>query len=366
MIIPARGLLRLHRPARLAVLAWTALFLPLSPSWGRQERPPAPEAPLPPPDITRRATPLTDHGLKQQEGSARFEREARDVLAPLMREPEPVRKEMRKALASVVEQLYKSLGDNDFSHEAMLDAFDRAADEPRGSAGDGGPAERRAREAWDQARNALRELINRRDQEQDDLGVAAPRDDEAGRRPWPDRRDERPRDRGGELGQANRELREARRQIAELKRQLLESKRRLEMFERGGRPRAEPRDEARSRIVPLDRSVPSGNPVDLDPFDPPIVFKDQPEPPARPDQPTSSAGMMSSMMGGRTRGSPGFRPGADQPQGSAEVMAQRMSRMGGGSPPSDQDRRLRELETKMDRLIKELGDLKKSKSQAKD
>lgn len=332
MIMQAKTSMRLNWAGRLAIVACAGLFLPLSPTWARQDEP------LPPPDITARETRPSQDELKQREASDRFEKETREIFARLMKEPEPVQRVMRRALVRVVEQLYFSMKNDDLSYDSFLEALDRAADELRGPADGGGPVERHAREAWDRARKDLRELVERRQEERETLRMAARDRDEAVRELEQDQLDEQARARGGDFAQTKRELREARRQIAELQRQLRETRRRLGSLERGRRQEPEPRDDTRGRIVPLDRTE-SPRP---------------PEPPRGRREPVNPA----------TPARPGG-PNAG-PNNAVDGMAQMMSRMGEVAPPSDQDRRLRELESKMGLLLKELSELKKAKTPAKD
>ncbi len=361
MIMQAKTSMRLNWPGRLAVVAGAVLLLPLAPTWARQDepravRPERPEKPLPPPDINApsddEATPDDDQELRLREAAERLEDRAKELVDKLVKEAAPLKEEVQKSLERALDHIQRSLKDKDLSLDSFREAVDRSADELRGSLESGGPVEREAREAWDRARKELHEMI---DKSREDLRMAARDRVETRRELRQERRNEQPRARGDEdLAQAKRELREARAMISRLERQLREANRRLEALERTPRPRAAPREETRGRTVPLERPELPG----------------KPEPPGRPDQPENPGMMMrGGMRNGQMQG--GAAGGMGPMMGGGRMMGPDGRPMGPGGPgpmmgmmraTADQDRRLHELESKMDLLLKELSELKKAKS----
>jgi beta-lactamase regulating signal transducer with metallopeptidase domain len=271
---------------------------------------------------------------KSREAAERFEKHVRDLIGKLVDEIGPVADEVRKAVERSVDEIRKSLDKEDLSTDDLRRALERGHDEMRRSFESGGSIDKEAREAWERARNELGEAWDR---VREDLREVV-RDEREGVR---ERRRELldrarvARERARAEAQAERErlrarsgaetgrddLESARREVQELRQQLERATRRLDELQR-----RQMESQRSRRLVPNAETAPAprspGAPA-------------APETPARPAQPG-----MRRLRPNVAPGGPGLRRFA---------------------PGPENDRRLRELEDKMDRLLKELEGLKGEK-----
>jgi len=366
MIVLAKTPKGLSWAGRLAVLGLAALLLPLAPSWAQNNDQKTTSADqvqaqarlqkaiqaklakvrtnpgdqksldalAKQTELLARLTPDDDKDDKPKTEQDRdvaegLESQLKELLAKLSKELGPATEEVRKSLERALGEIHKSLEKEGLSGEDLAKALDRSQQELRKAFESGGPVEKEVREAIERARKDAREAMERaREQIRETARDRAQAlRDQALERAEQDRskRDEQKpeADKGkkgdaeeGE-GQPNRqELESTRREIRELEQQLRRATNRLEALQRresrrnpaARRPAAPPRAPVSPRAEPAPGAEP--------------VAPKRPVPPAAPRTPS--------------RGPAGGRRG----------------------PQSDNDRRLQNLEEKMNQLLKELQDLK--------
>ncbi len=352
---------------RLAVMGMAALILPLAPSWAR-DNPTKPDPtrsePLagvqdtkPHPDVNVQSESRTHDALlarlakddeddkkddKSRDAAKRLENQARDLIEKLSKEFGPAGEELRKALERAVGEVHKSLEKENPTSEDLVKALEKSREEMRRALKEGGPVNNELREAWERSRKELREAWDRsrddiRQVMRDRVEAARRRQREQAQQARERPESARPEAEGGPPDEADarqhrQEVEAARREIRELEQQLRRATRRLEELDRRGARRAQRRPSGRPPAEaepPRPRAAP-GAPATpgLEPA-PPAA----PAPPARPGQRNAR----------RPRLAPG-EPGLERPPGLL--------------PRPDYERRFRELEDKLNQLLKELKDMK--------
>lgn len=371
MIVRASTPKGLSWMGRLAVLGTAALILPLAPSWAQdnhakpgQGKPeqlnriedtkanPAVNTPLESRVPLALLTRLTDdEDEKSREAAKRLEDQARDVVEKLTKEFGPVGDEFRKALERAVGEVHKSLEKENPSSDDLRQAFEKSQDQLRRALEQGGPIDRELREALERSRKELRDAWEhaREDIRQvmrDRIEVARERQREQANpaRERPERAQPEPRRGASDEAEARehrQEVENARREIRALEEQLRRANRRLEELDRretrrdARRPVARPRAEAQP---PRSPAAPSAQPTPRSESTPA-----SPSTPARPGQ-----------RNARRPNAPPGAPGSERTPGLV--------------PRSDYERRFRNLEDKLNQLLKELQDMKRdqrSKTSAK-
>ena len=351
MIIRAKTPKGLSWAGRLAVLGLAAVLLPLAPSWAQNNNQQSRDAFAQQNELLALQTTDDDQDdppkTEQDRGVAEdLESQLKDLIAKFSKEIGPATEEVRKSLERAVGEIHKSLEKEGLSAEDLAKALDRSQQELRKAFEGGGPVDKEVREAIERSRKDAREAMERA---RDEIRGAARDRAEALREQARElaeqarsRRDQEKAeaDKGdaedGE-GQPNRqELESARREIRELEQQLRRATSRLEALERresrrspaARRPAVPPRasGSARAKPAPPAAPVPPVEPVAPKPPVPPAA-------PAAPGRPATPGGRRTPAP---DRGAPAGRRG----------------------PQSDSDRRLENLEEKMNQLLKELKDLK--------
>jgi beta-lactamase regulating signal transducer with metallopeptidase domain len=381
MILRSRTPKGLSWAGRLAVAGMAALILPLAPGWGQHDKPGPGSTPLEPgagidspqeptgtPAVgavldaallrgrldngpaaspAREAPPARlikddeDDDKKDEKGhdaAQRLEKDVKDLIEKLTKELGPVGEEIRKALDRAIEEVQKPLDKENPSSDEVRKALEKSQEELRRAFEQGGPVERELREAWERSRRELREVWQRsrddlREVLRDRAEVARQRQRELGEQARERERAERGRPEAekrqpgaGESRQNRQELENARREIRELEQQLRRANRRLEELER-----REGRFTTRRPATPGAEPEPPRRTVPEAP-----VAK-----PARP-QPPGSPGPVRPVRPGARRpfAQPGA-PGAESPR-----------------PGPDYERRMRNLEDKLNQLLRELKEMK--------
>jgi len=402
MIVRSTSSTRLGQAGRLAVLSAVALALPLAPSWARLSSDAASPSreeridlrakeDLRPHHVSRMDSPtliaLQDperedpenpesDDSSQKSAAESLERQVRELAENLGRELSPLGEELRKALEKATSEVNEALKKEGMTPEDLRAALEKARDAMRRAFEEGGPIQREWREAFEKAREELekareelreaaerarqefRESMRYRLRELEEREAEEPRA-EAEAEP----RSSGDRDRSAELNDARREIRR-------LEQQLRQAVRRLEQLQRQ-EDRA-PRGPRRS-----GRGPGSGGPPPRPPA-PPEPPRERPAPPTRPEteelQPTSpfsesdepsvrgrGAGPRGMMRGPRMMEEPEMMRGPIM-EGPGMMRGPRMME-GPGMVNPRVDRRLRDLEEKLDRLLNELQQLKGDKKQ---
>ena len=252
-----------------------------------------------------------------RDAAERLEVHLKELAERLSKDVGPFGEEVRRAIEEAAGTVNEALKKDNITSDDFREALERAGEELRRSFRSGGPVDREAREAWERAQDELRASLDRA--REDARAALRGRYDDLDRDPFEG--EERPDGAPGD------ELSEARNRVRDIQRELRDAIRNLEQLERREAearrdPRRGPeanRDRARARAR---RRQPA----------PPVP----PSPPADPDRP-------------------------DEPP------ARRFFRGPGAAAPNPRvDRRLNDLESKMDRLLEELKDLKKDKGKDKD
>ena len=272
-----------------------------------------------------------DKAEKARDAAERFHEQLKDLLEKLGKELSPVAEEVRKSLEKAVGEVHKSLEKEGLSPDDLSKALDNSYEGLRKAFEGGGPVDKELREAIEKARKDVQEAFDRTRGDVDDQVESLRqrsrelRDrarEEYGRARDQARQGAR-RDREGESDRS--ELEAARREIRELEQQLRNATRRLEELEqRESRRNTAPQRERN----PEPDSRPRAEPA-------PVRDPAVPRTPARPGRPNIR------------RPLPPIRP---VPGGIRR------------GPLSENDARLRELEEKMNRLLKELENLKGEKN----
>jgi beta-lactamase regulating signal transducer with metallopeptidase domain len=296
-------------------------------------------------ELATRLTPADDKDdddkdEKARDVAERFQEQLQDLISKLGKELSPVTEEVRKALERAVGEVHQSLEKDGLSAEGLGKALEKSQEELRKAFEGGGAVDRELREAIDRARKDMQEAFDRtkediqdqaeslrqqsrtlRDQARENFERAR---GEAERRIGPDGDDQPNRD----------ELESARKEIRELQQQLQRATRRLDELQRresrrGPARRREPNPQPEPQ--PQNRATPRAEPA----------------PPAAPAEPAVPATPARPARPNARRPLPPIRPTPGA---------------GRRGPQIENDKRLHELEDKMNQLLKELKDLKDEKS----
>ncbi len=359
MIVQARTPKGLTRAARTAVLALTALVLPITPSWARQHdvRRPATDVDREnrigralgdagpaeaqdkarQPMVTALGTSQDTERKQDREAAKRFEDDVKDLIDKLTNKIGPIADEVRKALDSAIDEVHKTLDKEDLSTDDLRKALEKSQEEMRRAFEQGGPVEKEVREAWERAqqdlreawghardemRNALRDRAAEAQQHQREQLDRLRSERERMRRTPKENRSsepegERSRD---ELDSAQREVRELRQQLAKATQRLME----LERRERESRRTQRPRREQTAPAEPAPPRVPDSSRPETAPR--------TPSAPSAPATPAPLRGRQQQPLAGARAGRRGPQPAPDA--------------------------RFQDLEEKIKQLLKELEDLK--------
>lgn len=359
MIVRANTPKGLSRAGRFAVLGMASFLLPLSPSWA-QDRKAASTVrdPLTAVDQQRYPTDIRANGRidrhqrialltedddkddKARDAAERFQEHLKDLAEKLGKELGPVAEEVRKSLEKAVGEIHKSLEKEGLSAEDLTKALEKSHDDLRKAFEGGGPVDKELREAIEKARKDLQEAFDRtRGDVEDQAKTLRERSRELRDRAREEfRRGREEMEKGtrpGDEAQPERdELESARREIRDLEQKLRSATRRLDELQRRESRRATDGRRQRNRqpeARPEEPATPRSEPTPAEPPRQPAA----PQPPGRPTRPN----MRRPLPPTRTV------PGA-----------------GRRGPQTESDARLRELEEKMNRLLKELESLKGQKS----
>jgi beta-lactamase regulating signal transducer with metallopeptidase domain len=359
---------------RLAVMGVGALILPLAPSWARDSQPKRDpnnsrqltgvedstsatdfnaQSELPTLDtlitrLTRDDDEADQTDDKSRDAARRLENQAKELIEKLVKEFGPVGEEVRKALERAVEEVHKSLEKENPSPDDLRNALEKSQEEVRRAFEQGGPVDKELREAWDRSNRELREAWERA--REDMRQVMRDRVEIARRREREQRQQARERPEQGrpeaEKGQADeaearqsrREVENARREVRELEQQLRRATRRLEELDRREARRTQRRPSGRPRAEAEPPRTPGapGAPTAPRPESAPAPGA-EPTPAPPPAAPLPRPGQ-------RNLRRPGVPPGFE--------------RLPGLAPRPDYERRFRDLEDKLNQLLKELKEMK--------
>ena len=368
MIVQARTPKALSWAGRLGVLGLAALILPLAPTWAQNQK-----ADTPKPDgdrdtATADVKPDGDiHANKarqQLKGEAedddrdeldtpkdvanRLEHLLKDLGERLSKDFSPIGDEVAKALDKAAKEVTESLDKEGTTSKDLRQALEKARDNLREAFKEGGPVNKQARDAAEKAREDMNAALDKAREEfrqaVRDRAEKARESTREGLLSQSKERDEPPAAEPNAPGNS-RDAEQARKEIHQMEQQLRQAIRRLQAIER--------RDQRLSRNQRRGSGGPPAPPVSPHPAAPSEAPDARPEPPAKSDAPAPPAEPRPLR---RPDGPPGGRPGTDmRSPGMTGPGA------GPGPGPSRVERRLRDLEDKMDRLLKELESLKGEK-----
>jgi bla regulator protein blaR1 len=334
MIVRARTPKGLSWAGRLAVLGLTMLLLPLAPSWGQKSDAESKQ------DESRREE-------KSRATAERFEAHVKELIEKLTKDLGPVGEEIRKTLEKSIDEIHETLKKDDLTAEDVRKAVEKSHNAIRKALEKGGTINKEVRESMEKSRRDL----------QDDWARTRSELRSEMRERVESRRQERGREVEKEEGRANNdaeiargreELEKARSEVRALEQQLRQANRRVvelqrRMMPRGGGP------GGRRGEAPATRVAPDRAPEDQAPARGPGGAGGPPRG-VTPSPDDAEQQRRGAPFGARQ---PGMalprRPVIEQPQGP-----------GGGRPGVNEDR-LRELENKLERVLKELEELKAGK-----
>jgi beta-lactamase regulating signal transducer with metallopeptidase domain len=276
---------------------------------------------------------------KAREAAERLQEKVKDLIGKLGNELSPVAEEVRKALEQAVGEIHKSLEKENLSAEDLGKALDKSQQDLRKAFEGGGAVDKELRDAIEKARKDMQEAFNRTRQDvQSQVDSLRLRSRELTDR---DRSNENLRD--VEKEPDHNELESTRREIRNLEQKLRTATRRLEQLEqresrRNSSPRRD-RDAVRAKGAIPASPRPEATPE-------PRV--NTTTPPAGALPPAAATPATPAPARNTQRGRAPGRPGAGTIR---------------RAPQPENDQRLRELEDKMNLLLKELETLKKEKSE---
>lgn len=390
MIVQARTPKALSWTGRLGVLSLAALILPLAPTWAQK-----PDAPRPDGDrdtatadvkpdgnihanfkIDRNADGLlekvsaqereqAEKARQQLKGEAEdedddrdepdtpknvadhLERLLKDLGERLSKDLGPVGDEVAKALDKAAKEVTESLDKEGITSKDLRQALEKARDKMQEAFKEGGPVDKQARDAAEKAREDMNAALEKAREEfrqaVRDRAEKARKSAREGLLSQSKERDEPPAAEADAPGNS-RDAEQARKEIRQMEQQLRQAMRRLQAIER--------RDQRLSRNQRRGSGGPPAPPASPRPAAPPDAPDARPEPPTSPDAPAPPAEPRPLR---RPDGPPGGRPGTD-------LRGPGMAGPGGPAVLNPRvERRLRDLEDKMDRLFKELDSLKGEK-----
>jgi bla regulator protein blaR1 len=281
---------------------------------------------------------------KTRDAAERLQEQLKDLIAKLGKELSPVAEEVRKALEQAVGEVHKSIEKDGLSAEELGKALERSQENLRKAFEGGGPVDKELREAIEKGRKDMEEAFDRaRGDAKDQVESLRQRSRELrdqARENFDRARGEAERrlSRDGDEQPNRDELESARKEIRDLQQQLRAATRRLEVMQQLMQQRESRRSPAERR-----ERTPNTEPQPQNPATP-LAEPATPETPKEPAVPATPARPA--------------RPNARRP--SAPIRpAPGVGRRG---PQIENDRRLHELEDKMNQLLKELKNLKEEKS----
>jgi len=300
---------------------------------------------------------------KGRDAAERLEEHVKDLIDKLGKELAPVGEEIRKALEQAVREVHQSLEKEGVSVEELRRALEKSHERLRGAVEKGGPVNEEMRKAMERSRKEMREATERAREEmreamegsRKEMREAMRKRLEAARerqrefansdRERPKAEPEKSAAKDGEAQPNREELDTARREIRELEQQLRRATRRLEQLQRRESLRnTAPRRPGRPDSPRAETPPPQG------PTTPRAETARSPRSPGPPTAPATPA-----------------RPGKDvrrpsSPPHGPEANDGGGPRRGGGiSPRPDYEQRFRELDDKLNRLLKELERMKDEK-----
>ncbi len=363
MIVRAQTPKGLSWTGRLAVLGTAALLLPLAPSWGQQsvdDLTPDEVALVSDVDHNELLARLSQDddrkdGKKDDDSSEdksrataeRFEEHVKGLIEKLAKDLGPVGEELRKVLEKSVDQVHESIKKENASPEDLRKALEKSHDELRKALESGGKVNRELREAveksrrdmqeeWERTRNELRSAV--RDRRQARRQQERGRDAEKG---GEESGDAASKD-AAESARERAEIEKARSEVRTLEQQLRQAQRRLLSLQRRTVQRGGP---GRRSDVPSAREMPGRGSEDR-----PSPRVESPRPP-RVAAPPADAPLPRRVL----------PPGARQPGGLPRRPPVDAEGLRGGNIRPGGEERLRDLENKLERVLKELEKLREDK-----
>jgi len=286
---------------------------------------------------------------KGRDTAERFEQRVKDLIGIIGKELEPIGDELHKALEKSADDLHRALEKENVSVDDLRKSLEKSYDEIRQALSKGGPVDKELREAWERSHEELRQkwLRSREEMRQElreRVEAARRRQREFGRAARDSRDQGRPEPEKGDAAKSQEragpdELENARREVRELQQQLVRANRRLMELQR----------REAQRNAPSRRSG--------DPFAKRAPDRDPNEQGARRE---SDARLPRSPSPGRTPAAPRQTtpPSDARPSAPAREPAPGGRGSGESGRNPEYDRRFRELDNKLDRLLKELEKLR--------
>ena len=299
-----------------------------------------------------------DKDEKTRDAVERFQDQLTDLIGKLGKELGPVTEEVRKALERAVGEVHKSLEKEGVSAEDLGKALEKSQEELRKAFDSGGPINKELRDAIERSRDEVQDAVeSARGLIEDQVETLRQNSAELADRARENldraqrEAEDASRNRGGQERLDRRELENARREIRELEQQLRRATRRLEELERQETRRlAPPRREPNPRASNPAQARPAR------PADP--AASAEPAPSAAPAPSATPAPARAPEPPvppvAATRPAP---PNVRRPQPGNRPIPRGMR-----SAQGENDKRLKDLEEKMNQLLKELESLKDEKS----
>jgi beta-lactamase regulating signal transducer with metallopeptidase domain len=285
-----------------------------------------------------------DKSEKTRDAAERLQEQLKDLIAKLGKELSPVAEEVRKALEQAVGEVHKSLEKDGLSSEELGKALERSQENLRKAFEGGGPVDKELREAIDRARKDMQDAFDRTKGDVQDQVESLRQQSRSLRDQARENFDrargeaERRLNRDGDEQPNRDELESARKEIRDLQQQLRAATRRLEVMQQ----LMQQRESRRSPVERRERA-PNIEPRPQIPATP----RAEPTPPEPPKEPAVPATPARPARPNVRRPLPPTRPGPGA---------------GRRGPQLENDKRLHELEDKMNRLLEELKNLKDEKS----
>lgn len=363
MIVRAKTPKGLSWSGRLAVLGTAALLLPLAPSWGQKSdagdtrsgviQPVEPSfttefvlnalgqtGDQPNPRVDQKDE--RDREDKGRETAERFAEHVKELVEKLTKELGPVGDELRKILEKSIDEIHETLKKEGATSDDLRKALEKSHDEVRKGLEKGGTVNKELREAFEKSR---RDLQDEWERARGDLRTAM-RDRVQPRRPRDRGEDvqkdaDQPKDsiakESAEIERERAELEKVRSEVRTLEQQLRQATRRLGELQRRSMQRHGP--GGRRGDVPSARVSPG-----RDPGEQPSERDSNPRAVRSPNVPATPASPR--------RVTPVNPPRRPQVEREAE--------RGLGVQP-EYDRRLRNLDNKLEELLKEIKKLKEER-----
>ena len=280
-----------------------------------------------------------DKTEKARDAAERFQEQLQDLISKLGKELSPVTEEVRKALERAVGEIHQSLEKEGLSAEGFGKALDKSQEELRKAFEGGGAVDKELRDAIDRARKDMQDAFDRTKGDVQDQVESLRQQSRSLRDQARENFDrargeaERRLNRDGDEQPNRDELESARKEIRELQQQLQRATRRFDELQR--------RESRRNAIRPREPN-PQPGPQPRNPATP----RAEPAPPEPPKEPAAPATPARPARPNVRRPLPPIRP---------------VPGAGRRGPQIENDKRLHELEDKMDQLLKELKNLKEEK-----